>query len=179
MQSDENAGFLAEVSKSPHQPSHHLDADGGLLHKETSISFGTQPSPQKLQQTLTAQLKNDLGLVDTNAFGASPSKKYHDSLHQNKASTVKAGVVEFFSSNAPAASTGDWQFGFEAAPPQQNTVADEHQFRREPPSKVNESGRNEVYSENECNFYSYFLDWSGILEPQRAEPFAQQCLGGS
>lgn len=150
MQSDENTGFLTETSKSPRQPSHQLDAEstGGLLHEDAPVGFGTQPSPQKLQQSLTAQLKNDLGLGQTNAFGSSSSKKYHDSLHQNKPSTVKAGVVEFFSGNAPAASSGDWQFGFEAAP--QNTVADEHQFRREPPPKVPEPVRNEVPFVDNC-----------------------------
>jgi hypothetical protein len=143
LQPDENTGFLAEVSKSPHQ--HHLDVEpsGALLHEDNSITFGAQTSPQKLQQSLTAQLKNDLGLG--NAFGNVSSKKYHDQMHQNKASSVKAGVVEFLTSNAPAATSGDWQFGFEAAvPPPQHSVADEHQFRREPPSKVNEPIRNDV-----------------------------------
>jgi len=142
LQPDENTGFLAEVSKSPRQ--HHLDVEpSGVLHEDNSIAFGAQTSPQKLQQSLTAQLKNDLGLG--NAFGSSSSKKYHDPLHQNKASSVKAGVVEFLTSNAPAASSGDWQFGFEAAaPPPQHSVSDEHQFRREPPSKMNEPIRNEI-----------------------------------
>lgn len=142
---DENAGFLPEASKSPRQPSHQLDTvepSAPLLHEDTSAAF--QPTSQKLQQSLTAQLKNDLGLGGTNAFGTSPPKKYHEPLHQSKASTVKAGVVEFLSSDAPAASSGDWQFGFEAAPAPQSSVADEHQFRREPPSKVNEPIRNEI-----------------------------------
>jgi hypothetical protein len=139
LHTDEN-DFLAETSKSPRQPSHHLDES--LLHEDTpSIAFGSQPSTQKVQQSLTEQLKNDLGLVNLGA--PAPSKKYHDSLHQNKASTHKAGVVEFLTSNAPAtASSSDWQFGFEATPVPQNTVADD--FRREPTSKTNEPTRTEI-----------------------------------
>lgn len=152
LQADENSAFgLPETSKSPRQLSHHLDVDSasGLLQDEPSpVTFGTQPSPQKMHQSLTEQLKTDLGLgAASTAFGTSPPKKFHEPLHQNKASTVKAGVVEFLSGDAPAATSGgDWQFGFEAAPiVQQSVVNDDHsQFRRDNVSKVTEPTRNEV-----------------------------------
>jgi len=146
---DENVSYsqaLPETSKSPHQPV-HLDEESSsnLLHDD-SVTFGAQPSSQKLQQSLTDRLKNDLGLGQTpnnNSFVASPPKKYQEPAHQqNKASGVKAGVVEFLSGDA--VSSGDWQFGFEAAPAPQPNLVEEHQFRREPVSKISEPSRNEM-----------------------------------
>jgi len=148
---DDNAVYnqaLPENSKSPRQPIHHLDEESSsnLLH-EDAVTFGTQPSPQKLQQSLTDQLKNDLGLgqhSNTMGFAKSPPKKYQEPMHQpNKAPAVKAGVVEFLSGDIPAASSGDWQFGFEAAPVPQSNIVEDHQFRRDN-AKMNESSRNEM-----------------------------------
>jgi len=138
--SDENVGFLTSTSKSPRQAVHHLDVESGGFHED---NFGAQPSSQKLQESLTAQLKNDLGLGKASAFSASPPKNYHEPLHQTKSSTVKAGVVEFLSGEA--VSSGEWQFGFvEAAPAPQNTVQEENQFRRETPAKPVEPVRSDV-----------------------------------
>lgn len=144
---EDNIGFnsaLPETSKSPRQLGHHLNVE-----PEDEISFGVQPSSQKMHQSLTEQLKTDLGLgaaSNSTAFGTSPPKKFTEPFASNKASTVKAGVVEFLSGDMPAASSGEWQFGFEAAPiAPQNTVADEHQqYRRDNVPKVGEPTRNEV-----------------------------------
>jgi hypothetical protein len=143
VESNENTAFssiLPETSKSPRQLGHHLDIEGALLHEDQS-SFGAQSSSQKMHQSLTEQLKTDLGLGTTpNSFGN--SKKFHEPLHQNKA--VKAGVVEFLSGDAPAISSGEWQFGFDATPLPQSSVSDDHQFRRDNVSKMNEPARNDV-----------------------------------
>lgn len=118
-----------------------MESSGGLLREDgSSVTFDTQPSSQKLQESLTAQLKNDLGLGKANNFPTSPPKNYSEPLHQNKTSTVKAGVVEFLSGEA--VSSSEWQFGFEATP--QNTSSEGNQFSREPSSKPSEPSRNDV-----------------------------------
>jgi hypothetical protein len=99
-----------------------------------SAAFGNQVSPQKFQQSLTEKLKNDLGLSSGN-FTASPPKKFES--QRNAKAPTKTGVVEFLSGDAPADSSGDWQFGFDSAPVMQ---ADQFQTAQ----KVSEPLRNEI-----------------------------------